>query len=197
MVFGYTGPSTYPGYVNYQSTSFNGWNINVQGQVTGDANHPNLDLLIQATSPSVLNSFNGGPLGVSLSETGFGATSGSFRADLSVTATGNAQPIWFQSYYNPSNTYYGTTTSLTSSGYVGPVVYSSSITSDPVRLNNYLLGENIAINRPLWGPGSVEAPGATYTIHATLTFIPEPSVASLAIGALAMFYSRSRISRRP
>ena len=188
--------SYYPGYANYQTASFNGWNLNVQGKVTGDATHPTLDLLIQATSPTVLNPFNAGPLYVGLSETGFGSTSGSFRADLSVTATGNAQPIWIRSYYNPSNTYYGTTTPLISAREIGPVAYSSSITSDPVTLNNYLLGEGVTIERPLWGPGSVEAPGASYTIHATLTLIPEPSIPSLAVATLAIFYSKSRMRFR-
>ena len=63
-------------------------------------------------------------------------------------------------------------------------------------LNNYLLGEGITIEHPPFGSGSVEAPGASYTIHATLTLIPEPSIASLVIGALVMFHRKGRICGR-
>src|SRR5262245_2708814 len=39
-IIGYTGMSYYPGYANYQTASFNGWNLDVRGKVTGDATHP-------------------------------------------------------------------------------------------------------------------------------------------------------------
>jgi hypothetical protein len=183
------------GVIGFTNTIPTGWFLAIRGEIkpaVGSPGNPVLELFVQATSTS----FTEGPverLDVSLADLDFGPTSAPFLTTVTGTVTaGVATPVYYESWYTtttPGDEHYcptTTTTILTRSGPLAGPAYLSSIVGAPITNSQYELSEGFSFSGR--GPNQ---PGATYSLHATLTLIPEPSVASLvACGAIVMFRNR-------
>src|SRR3954467_3470922 len=98
-----------------------GWSLAISGNVkpaVGSATSPVLDLSLQLIASS-----NAPELYITLSERGFGPSSGGFQATLSgAMMSGVGQSISYNTTFQPT---YGNAMALTQSGLLAPLGYSS------------------------------------------------------------------------
>jgi hypothetical protein len=167
------------GIINYSSSSFDGaWSVVISTAETkpalGNAANPIMDINAQVTSLTFSPTRN---LVITFFDTDFGPSPSAFLAQLSGhTITGTPQAVSYNTYYSALNNG-ATTSALTASGSLPGPNYNSLVSGSAGTLALYSLTQVLTIG------GAGTAPGASYSLDASLTGVPDGGTTVMLLGA--------------